>query len=100
MKNEEYKKGQWLNWLSIRNANDGRRDSAIGYNESKLHLIVENTKNDFKVACGKEIQIPNNKRYKDPKVSKCCKTCINRAIYPFKSKSPARSFPNTFVRVN
>lgn len=44
---------KFVYWYSQRNANDGRRDSAIGTNKSKWHIFV----GGVTVACGAKIQL-------------------------------------------
>lgn len=49
----------WTTWTSVKHQ-DGRRNSAIGYNQSKWHLVMSD-ENCF-AACGREIMIPGNTR--------------------------------------
>ncbi len=71
----------WVRWLSHRNGNDGRRDSAIGVNKSKWHFPYPQF-GEFMVACGREIGPFETRSKSEDEVllADTCKVCLNRAF--------------------
>lgn len=67
-----------VRWYSDRNSNDGRRDSAIGVNTSKWHIVLAH---EFTV-CGRIIgkweHYSEDESYQGKAilVSDCCKNCV------------------------
>lgn len=78
MKKREQK---WVRWMSPKNGNDGRRESAIGMNRTKWHLPYP-ILGEFKVACGIEMgpYETYSKSENEIMVEDICKVCLRKAL--------------------
>lgn len=71
-----------VRWYSHRNANDGRRDSAIGVNTSKWHI----PSGEFYTICGRQIGAFEHYSKDDAYrglgilVTECCKICLKKKL--------------------
>lgn len=63
----------WVYWHSHRNANDGRRDSAIGVNLSAWHKLG---KNRYFTACGISVGPFEHEAQTYDSSRKVCKKCL------------------------
>lgn len=66
----------YVYWYSQKNANDGRRDSAIGSSKSKWHISAGNST----TICGRKVWLWETYTTDDSKVlvSDTCKACIHK----------------------